>query len=202
MNNNSTDDTVIKLEKLPVLIVEEKRQGTTWARRAGVACAETQWVAVIDDDIVLETGWLKSMRDFIENVAPTAVAVTGHVYTPLPPHLLWARSVLACNCSIDTQEYYRHSQPLGSATFVRRDIFLRHTQNPVLVGRDDINGTLIGCGEDIEVFTKIMRAGGRMFHNAEAKALHEIEEWRKDYNYLMRLKTAYSNRKYLDTYWT
>ena len=200
MNNNSTDDTLEKLRELPVFIVEEKRQGTIWARRAGVACAETQWVAVIDDDVTLLDGWLESMRSFVTEF-PFADAVTGHVETPLPRHLDWAKSVLACNCSIVTQEYTCSSQPLGSATFIGRDTFLTYSQRPSRVGRDDINGTLKGCGEDIEVFRKLMRAGGRMFHNAEAKALHEIEEWRKSTSYLLKLKKAYENKAYIEEYW-
>lgn len=201
VNNNSNDATISLLEKLPVFIIEEPRQGTVWARRSGVACAETEWVALIDDDIVLQQGWLDSMIEFISVVAPEAVAVTGYVDTPLPSHLSWAKTILACNCSISTQEYYPWSQPLGSSTFIRRDTFLKYSQRPILVGRDDRGETLEGCGEDIEVFRKILQDGGRVFHNAEAKAVHLIEEWRKDENYLKRLQRAYSSEEYVRQFW-
>lgn len=201
INNNSQDDTLEKLEKLPVLIVEEKVQGTIWARRAGVACAETDWIALIDDDIMLHPGWTQSMRYFISQYAPDATAITGYVDTPLPSTLHWAKTILACNCSTSTQEYHLWAQPLGSSTFIKRDAFLKHSQRPSLIGRDDANGTLRGCGEDIEVFRKILRAGGRVFHNSEAKATHRVEEWRKNGAYLRKLQLAYSTPGYVARYW-
>ena len=201
INNNSADDTLEKLEKLPVLIVEERVQGTIWARRAGAACAETEWVALIDDDIILQSGWIAAMMEFLK-MAPTASAITGYVDTPLPSALEWAKKILACNCSLSPQEYYRHSQPLGAATLIKRSSFLRHSQRPTLIGRDDAGGTLIGCGEDIEVFRRLMKAGERMFHNPGAKAIHEIERWRMNICYLLELERAYSERIYVDRFWT
>ena len=201
INNNSTDDTLEKLEKLPVLIVEEKVQGTIWARRAGVACSETEWVALIDDDIILRPGWIAAMMEFLKT-APTASAITGYVDTPLPSALEWAKKILACNCSLSPQEYYRHSQPLGAATLIKRSSFLRHSQRPTLIGRDDAGGTLRGCGEDIEVFRKLTKAGERMFHCPEAKAIHKIEDWRKSDSYLRKLAKAYSSPGYVARIWT
>lgn len=199
INNNSDDDTLEKLKKLPVLIVEEKKQGTVWARRAGAACAETEWLAMIDDDVILQPGWKQSMLDFLEK-APDAHAITGYVDAKLPPHLVWAKKIL-CNCTNRPLEYFANSQPFGTASMVLRSSFLAHSQRPRRPGRDDKTGTLKGCGEDIEVFRKMMNNGGRVFHNPQAKAIHQIEEWRKNGNYLMRLQRAYSEKSYVEEFW-
>ena len=199
INNNSDDDTLEKLEKLPVLIVEEKVQGTIWARRAGAACAETEWLAMIDDDVVLQPGWIAAMMEFLK-MAPTASAITGYVDVTLPIALDWARPIL-CSCQPKALEYYPWSQPFGTASLVRRDSFLLHSKKPSRIGRDDKFGTLKGCGEDIELFRKMMQSGERVFHNPQAKAIHRIERWRLNNCYLIELERAYSKRSYVERFW-
>ena len=200
MNNNSTDNTLEKLRELPVFIVEEKQQGTIWARRAGVACAETQWVAVIDDDVTLLDGWLDSMRSFVTEF-PFADAVTSRILTPLPNHLFWAKSILAENPSDTIFEYGHGSPPMGTAFMCRRNVFLEFSKRPKRLGRDDVARTLSGGGEDIELFKKAMLGRKRVFHNGKTTAIHEIEEWRKNFCYLKQLQDAYADHKYIEEYW-
>ena len=70
IDNNSTDNThdLVELfsEKLPGLqYVFEPKQGLSHARNRGLAEAQTEWVAFLDDDAKASPGWIQSILDTI-----------------------------------------------------------------------------------------------------------------------------------------
>ena len=44
-------------------LIEEPRHGATWARNAGIARASGEIVALPDDDVVVDPGWIRSIAD-------------------------------------------------------------------------------------------------------------------------------------------
>jgi glycosyltransferase involved in cell wall biosynthesis len=70
VNNNSTDDTREVAERhagnLPGFrIVDEPRQGLAYARNRGLAEAQTEWIAFIDDDARAHPDWIATILDTI-----------------------------------------------------------------------------------------------------------------------------------------
>lgn len=70
VNNNCTDDTAAVVARhaavapVPVRMVEERRQGLTPARVAGVRHSTGDWIAFVDDDCVLAEDWVEQVATF------------------------------------------------------------------------------------------------------------------------------------------
>src|SRR5262245_54388400 len=58
IDNNSTDGTDSVARSAGATVAYETRRGITCARQRGLELAETKWVAFIDADTELPTGWL------------------------------------------------------------------------------------------------------------------------------------------------
>jgi len=87
--NNCTDDTIELCEQraphFPVrlIVIEEPAPGAAAARNAGAAKAEGGDLLFLDDDILVEPGWLERVRSH-RSVHPT-VWLSGQVFA-LPEH--------------------------------------------------------------------------------------------------------------------
>ncbi len=71
INNNSSDNTqeIVqcfcgKIKNLK--LIEEKKQGLSHARNAGIAAAQTPWIASLDDDAKAHTNWVQTILEEIE----------------------------------------------------------------------------------------------------------------------------------------
>ncbi len=94
VDNNSTDDTQDVISRhltsgaVPGLrCVREQRQGLTPARLRGVRSTTAPWIAFVDDDCVLDEGWVAGAIDFIRE-HPESAAFGGRVvptYVEEPP---------------------------------------------------------------------------------------------------------------------
>ena len=64
VNNNCTDDTDVVVSRfesrLPILYVNEPRQGLSHARNAGLAAASGQWILFTDDDVRPYAQWINA----------------------------------------------------------------------------------------------------------------------------------------------
>lgn len=111
VNNDCTDhtDTVVAAfaDRLPIRREFEATRGLSTARNRGVASAKGDYIAWIDDDVVVEPGWLASYADAFRRW-PEA-AVFGGPIAPryVPPLPEWF---------VDAEPY------LGAWLFCRRDV--------------------------------------------------------------------------------
>lgn len=58
VDNNSTDDTILKAAKFPIIILEEFRQSRSFARNRGLRAARGEYIAFIDSDVTLTPSWI------------------------------------------------------------------------------------------------------------------------------------------------
>jgi glycosyltransferase involved in cell wall biosynthesis len=84
IDNNSTDDTLHVVEGLaasqfpmPLRYVVEKRQGLNHARNAGLRESSGVWTIFLDDDMLVDAGWLEAF--FSSHSDVDADLVTGPV---------------------------------------------------------------------------------------------------------------------------
>lgn len=62
INNNSTDDSVKIIKRYPVRILNEKKQGMTFARNKGFNLAQFPIIARTDADTILPPNWIKRIK--------------------------------------------------------------------------------------------------------------------------------------------
>ncbi len=76
VDNNSTDDTVMIAKEFGVKVIEEKRQGVTFARNTGFDAAMGDVIARTDADTVVSSNWIERINNHFEN-DPTLDAISG-----------------------------------------------------------------------------------------------------------------------------
>ena len=83
VDNNCTDDTLQKAQKAwrnqthPLRIVKESEPGLIYARKTGVSHALYNILLFVDDDNILEPGWITRLRDIYREM-PNVGAVGGY----------------------------------------------------------------------------------------------------------------------------
>lgn len=190
---DGTKQLVAKLseEDPRIRYVREERPGLSWARNRSLAEARFDIVAFTDDDTLVDAGWPAAIAAGFAADAE-AVCVTG----PVPSlaldtasqryfeeRLRWAEA-------FDPRRYdllaNRHSSPLypfapgvfgGGANFaVRRDFVAG------IGGFDAVLGAGGPCrgGEDLDIFLRIVLAGGRICYIPSALVWHQHRESMED----------------------
>jgi glycosyltransferase involved in cell wall biosynthesis len=79
VNNNSTDKTVEIAQKFPVRIVNEKKQGISFARNCGFNAAKYSVIARTDADTVVPRDWVKKIKENFENKEIDALCGTAEI---------------------------------------------------------------------------------------------------------------------------
>jgi glycosyltransferase involved in cell wall biosynthesis len=79
VNNNSTDKTVEIAQKFPVRVVNEKKQGISFARNCGFNAAKYEIIARTDADTVVPRDWVKKIKENFENKEIDALCGTAEI---------------------------------------------------------------------------------------------------------------------------
>jgi glycosyltransferase involved in cell wall biosynthesis len=100
VDNNCTDHTGMVCEEslaagpLPVRRVVEPRQGLNHGRNRGVAEAAFEHLVFLDDDMVVDAGWLEGYADLQERFAPDAVmGPVDPIFEESPPSWMTRRMI-------------------------------------------------------------------------------------------------------------
>ena len=195
--NACTDRTVPLVEEkskgLRILIrcVNETRAGLNIARNRGVAAAAGDVIALLDDDAMVEVGWLHGLVDAFRRYP--AALVAGRV------RLLWeSRSPPAwCTPRIerllsrldhgDTGQELDRGRAVGANLALRREVL--HRVNGFVEGLDRSGRDLLSGG-DTEFLMRALAAGFRMFYAPTMLVEHYISVERVQPSYLARLARA------------
>jgi glycosyltransferase involved in cell wall biosynthesis len=172
VNNNSTDDTPEVFARfaasdegrtLNVRMVDEERQGLSWARNRGISEACGGIIVMIDDDEEVNPGFLGAYSDFF-TAYPEAVAVGGRMvacYDEERPrwmsHYTEALAASTIDLGGQVRRFPRGCYPIGGNMAFRREVFERVGMFDTALGR--MGGVLLG-GEEKELFGRIAAAGG------------------------------------------
>jgi GT2 family glycosyltransferase len=183
-----------------VVLVNEPRQGLSYARNAGIVASKGKIIIATDDDVLSPSGWLEKL------VAPFArddvMIVTGNV---LPFQLeTSARKLFEIYGGLQRGFERREADKNWFESFKRRAVptwELGATANvafrailfsdPQIGLLDEVlgPGTPTCCGEDTYLFYKVLNAGYSLVYEPEAYVWHEH---RRDISSLRRQIYGYS----------
>lgn len=196
VNNNSSDDTAAACAEFApaVRLVDEPRQGLSYARNTGIAALphfeDDDVIAFIDDDIEALPGWAAALMDAFD-AAPSADCVGGRVLASdvgaLPAWLTpehWAP--LALQDHGPAPRTFDARTPLGlvGANFAfRKRVFDRVGGFSPAVQRVKDG---IGSTEDHEFLHRLYTLGGTAFYTPVAVVTTEVPAERMTREYHRR----------------
>jgi GT2 family glycosyltransferase len=163
--------------------VVEPRAGLDFARNTGWRTARGAWIAYVDDDVVVDAGWLAGLRRAVQ-VHPDAGMVTGLV---LPFRLdTWAQRTFERNGGfrrgvrpirhVPTGDPTNPLFPTGAGIFgAGCDMAIRRTVLEELGGFDEAldTGAPLPGGGDLDIFYRTVRAGHPLVYEPTFLAFHE-----------------------------
>lgn len=203
VDNNCTDDTVKLAQEAwinpayPLHIIHEAQPGLIYARKAGVFKAQYQILLFIDDDNILEPGWIEPLLD-IYSRRPDVGGVGG-CSEPLfsgaedsweRPH--WFERFLgmyACTPPRENPQVSAFKQTLYGAGLSLRTQVLRSVFDPALpfflVGRtkDTLNR-----GDDSEICLRAGLLGWKLWYESSLKLKHNIIKSRVNWEYVLQAR--------------
>ena len=166
-----------------VRVVDEPRPGLATARNAGLREAEGEFIAVIDDDVVVDPRWLgRAARRFQDE--PTVACVTGLI---LPAELETREQVLIERFAAFGKGFSRRTFslerapegdplfPYASGTFGSgANTVLRAQAADLLGGYEETlgTGTPARGGEDLDLFIRLLLAGEEIAYEPSAFVWH------------------------------
>jgi GT2 family glycosyltransferase len=176
-----------------VLYSVEPRAGLDFARNHAVREASGEWVAFLDDDVVVDAGWLRGLASALA-AHPDAGAVTGLV---LPLQLDTDAQILFeqrggfrrgfqqiryTGTAIRGKRWYPH----GSGNFgAGANMAFRREVLKALGGFDEAldTGAPLPGGGDLDIFYRVVRAGHPLIYEPAYTVFHEH---RREYAKLRR----------------
>jgi glycosyltransferase involved in cell wall biosynthesis len=172
VNNNSTDDTPEVFARfaasaagrgLDIRMVDEIRQGLSWARNRGIAEARGEIIVMFDDDEEAHSGFLAAYNVFFAT-HPEALAAGGRMvarYEAGRPrwmsHYTEALAASAIDLGARVRPFPRGLYPIGGNMAFRREVFERVGVFDTSLGR--AGRSLLG-GEEKEFFRRLAADAG------------------------------------------
>lgn len=194
VNNNCTDNTTEVARSfvscLPVRVVVEPQPGASHARNRALDEARGEYIAWVDDDVLIADDWLVALVDAIQR-RPDIDVFGGPIEpwfaTTPDPDLLAAFPALANGfCGLDygaAEIPLRDGQPLFTSNMA---VARRSTDglrfNPALGGTA---GSGV-CGEDVEFLDAIRARGGDVLWIPRMRVKHYVDPSRATLSYLLR----------------
>lgn len=193
VDNGSTDGTPAVADRwattLPMLrSVFEPRTGLSHARNTALDHARGDVVAFLDDDVLVEAGWLDGILAAYRRW-PDVAGVAGRIelawpegrpsWLPASREVWFARLDLG----LEPRLLAASELPVGANMSVRRDVALS-------VGRFDpdlgYSGTRLLGNEERDFFDRLRRLGKPLGYEPAARVLHVVEGARVSRRYLLR----------------
>lgn len=184
------------LAGLPLRILREPRQGLTAAREAAIADAQGELILFVDDDNILDPGYLDLV---IESFADEKLGLLGGaIYpeyeAPPPKWFLDYENLIAIrrypsSLRVTTVDF-RHSDffPVGAGFVVRRSLarsYVEDCDRDVRIeGR---KGAALSSGEDIDLALYVLSQGYSLMVTGALRLLHVIPPARVNEVYICRL---------------
>lgn len=194
VDNASSDETAEVVashaRELRLRYVHEPRLGLTHARQRGVAESAGEWIAFVDDDNLLEPGWIAAMVDAIRG-APGAGAFGGRVLLQwqVPPPAA-ASQFGFCFAEQDLGNEQREVEGLVGAGMVLSRKALHAcgwASRPML---DDRIGKSLISGGDVEIALRVRAAGYELRYEPRAVMQHLMPASRATASYLLRINRS------------
>lgn len=197
VDNNCTDDTAALFAAfrdshpgLNLRMVGETRQGLSPARNRGIAVAAGDLIAVIDDDQLVNTGYLRAYVEFFD-AHPTAAGAGGiitPIYETAPPPWMSRYTERPIAGTLDLGGKVRRfpdgKYPGGGNMAVKRTEIEECGAFDPKLGR---TGAALLGGEEKDLFRRIRQHGGEVWYVPGAVVYHIIPPGKTTPAYLLRL---------------
>jgi glycosyltransferase involved in cell wall biosynthesis len=166
----------------------EPNQGLSYARNRGIKEAVGRWLIFIDDDIILDPGYLVALWSGYETFPDTMAHGTKIAidYTDSPP--IWISSflepMLGKHSFSDKISIYDGVRfPVGASMGFRREVFeIEKDFNPLL-GR---KGNALNGSEEKDIFRRIQSKGMVIRFFPDALLYHRIDPFRLTKSYVKK----------------
>ena len=201
VDNNSSDATRDVVERhaldfpVPLRYLLEPRQGRSSALNAGIAAAAGAVIAMTDDDVIVDEGWLEAACDALLEPAAPEVAYAGGPVRPLwetapPPWLDLRRGDLWGTIAIQDHggERFGYEEkkkvPLGANMAATRELFKRIGNFRADLGRS--SGARVLGQEVPELLARARAAGWRGAYVPSMQVDHHVPAARLTRRYFRR----------------
>lgn len=195
VDNNSTDDTrqvvegFIRQATVPVRYIFEAKEGLSYARNAAIAVSRADVIVFMDDDAYADTGWLDALVTVYKET--DAACVGGKIDldwesprpTWLPDNLLYYLAYL----DYGNQTILLNSHkliPYGANISFRKSILDKVGSFNVSLGR---KGKIMLDAEEVELCSRIRKAGGQIWYTPEALVFHTVSPQRLTKKYFTNI---------------
>ncbi|MFI3281734.1 MAG: glycosyltransferase [Rikenellaceae bacterium] len=197
VNNNSTDQTQQRVEEFaashPELSIKhlfEARQGLSWARNCGIEGSESEIVAIIDDDEIINADFAAAYIELFTS-QPRTTSAGGRIipkYATERPRWMSHYTELPIANPLDmgdiTRQFPKGRIPGGGNMAIRRSALKKYGLFDVELGRT--GKKLIG-GEESDLFERLTRGGEECWYCPNAIMWHIIPPEKLTLDYFNRL---------------
>ena len=196
VNNNSSDNTseqvvafAQKNADINIRLVEEPKQGLSYARNRGIVEAKGQFLVFIDDDETVNEGFVSAYIDLFHNHGAFAAAGALRVCydTARPKWMSYYTEKMIAN-PVDLGEEIititSSVTPAGGNMAFNREIFHLYGKFDTDLGR---RGDALYGGEENDLFARIRDLGERVFYTPHAIAYHHIADHKLTPEYFDKL---------------
>ena len=197
VNNNSTDDTLVRFEAFAkehpdvnLRIVTETNQGLSYARNRGIRESEGEYIAIIDDDERIAPEFIAAYIELFDTV-PEAVAAGGPIVAeyvtkrprwmsrfterPIANTMYWGDKIC---------EFPKGRVPGGGNMALRRSAVRRYGVFDTSLGY--VGESLFG-GEECDLFERLQIAEAKYYYAPKAVMYHIIPDRKLTDEYFERL---------------
>ena len=204
IDNNSTNSTLQHISlswKVNAKIIQENKQGLTYARLKGFSEAKGEFFILVDDDNLLDEAFLQNVWLIFTN--HTDLGALGGKSLPKfeSEEQLWLKNFyhslalrdFGDQPIIETwQNKYPVHAPIGAGMALRK-IALNSYINKITIGKSvitDRNGTSLSSGGDNDIILEVIKSGWTTGYFPELVLKHIIPAERLEVSYLARLAKA------------
>ena len=159
VNNNSSDKTKEIVSNFKnVLIVDEKKQGLTFARQAGFLKSRGELIANIDADTILTDKWIKTVIEEFDN-NKNLVALSGpQIYYDVDKKILIGEKIFYF---IAYLTYLINKHILNIGSMIQGGNFIVRREALLKIG--GFNTNILFWGEDTDIAKRLHKIGDVKF---------------------------------------
>lgn len=195
VDNNSHDSTRETVRNFaadnPLLQVRyafEGNQGLSHARNRGVALANGTFLLFTDDDVLPRQDWLQTVVNAMDEFGCEGCGgYIEPIWETQPPSWLTERFYGYLALKIDLRGpraiHLSEEPPFGANMAFTRKAFHRVGLFDVSLGR---KGSELAGGEEVDVFRRLLEAGGSVMYIPQARVAHKVEASRLTKRYFRR----------------
>jgi glucosyl-dolichyl phosphate glucuronosyltransferase len=192
VDNNSKDKTreVIQTfaESVPFCVryIFEGQQGRSSALNAGIEAARNQIIAFTDDDVIVHTEWVTSLRQaFAEcNCAAVGGRIIPVWHHPKPDWLEMEGQQAVVHFDLGNEMKEIKDPPLGANSAFRKDNFEKYGLFRLDLGVSGSDHGIV-C-EDTEFGWRLLRAGEKIVYAPKALIYHPVDPHRATKAYFLK----------------